>query len=245
MTTGVDVAGLAQDVPSLCRARSIIIYHHRQFAILSSPTSTYTYSLHTFLLLTPYALLLLYIPIVFIFGILITDSVLTTTTVPLSADIDRQSAMSLSRSPSPRPEGGWSSPGLQSSSGSSTPGSGLLTPSSGVSWAAAKAKSDEVRGYPSSSQRSGFFSRSTRRIYSSLPRFSTEETGDYADKDEKDELGQGKKYSHGPGRGLFAFPRTLVRRTRLRTLLGSILAFVAFFFFCSCAWTSALVPRCH
>lgn len=152
--------------------------------------------------------------------------------------------MSLSRSPSPRPEGGWSSPGLQSSSGSSTPGSGLLTPSSGVSWAAAKAKSDEVRGYPSSSQRNGFFSRSTRRIYSSLPRFSTGETGDYTDK-EKNELEQGKKYSDGPGRGLFAFPRTLVRRTRLRTLLGSMLAFVAFFFFCSCAWTSALVPRCH
>lgn len=147
--------------------------------------------------------------------------------------------MSLSRSPSPRPEGGWSSPGLQSSSGSSTPGSGLLTPSSGVSWAAAKAKSDEVRAYPSS-QWNGFFSRSARRVYSRLPRFSTEETGGYADKDEKD-----GNYSYGPGRGLFTFPGTLVRRTRLRALLGSMLAFVAFYFLWSCAWASALVPRCH
>ncbi|KMP01403.1 golgi mannosyltransferase complex subunit [Coccidioides immitis RMSCC 2394] len=70
--------------------------------------------------------------------------------------------MSLSRSPSPRPDGGWSSPGLTTGtggSGTSTPrkgysdlqsGGGLYmkgigaTGPGGVSWAAAKAKSDQV-----------------------------------------------------------------------------------------------------
>ncbi|KMU88850.1 golgi mannosyltransferase complex subunit [Coccidioides immitis H538.4] len=70
--------------------------------------------------------------------------------------------MSLSRSPSPRPDGGWSSPGLTTGtggSGTSTPrkgysdlqsGGGLYMKGigaagpGGVSWAAAKAKSDQV-----------------------------------------------------------------------------------------------------
>ncbi|KAJ6163988.1 hypothetical protein N7470_002660 [Penicillium chermesinum] len=81
--------------------------------------------------------------------------------------------MSLSRSPSPRPGGGWSSPGL-TPSGTSTPRGFSPSPSSlapsEISWAAAKAKSEEVRGYPSFSTRnSGFFSRQKRRISARLP----------------------------------------------------------------------------
>lgn len=153
--------------------------------------------------------------------------------------------MSLSRSPSPHPENGdeWASPTVTAVSGSSTPhsntSSGLLTPnslgSSGVSWAEAKAKSDEVRKYPSFSAKryGGFFSRSRRRMYSSLPRFRTDlPGGHYVD---KDEFGRGiKHYSYKQGRGLVRSFRSLLWRRKLRTLLGLILAFFGFCFFWTC-----------
>jgi hypothetical protein len=65
--------------------------------------------------------------------------------------------MSLSRSPSPRRDGGWSSPGLSTpydeASGRSRsprkPYGGINGGPQGVTWASAKANSARVNGYPS------------------------------------------------------------------------------------------------
>ncbi|OKP11554.1 hypothetical protein PENSUB_2856 [Penicillium subrubescens] len=108
--------------------------------------------------------------------------------------------MSLSRSPSPHPGGGWSSPGLTPGSGASTPGGhsqATLAPN-GISWAAAKAKSDEVRKYPSFSTRnSGFFSRQKRKISARLPSFRGQASRQgYVD---KDVYGRGQLHAGGPG----------------------------------------------
>jgi mannan polymerase II complex MNN10 subunit len=81
--------------------------------------------------------------------------------------------MSLSRSPSPVPGGGWSSPGLNvNSSGRSSPEKSAFGNGSGVTWESARLKSQGVSGYPSfSTQNQGFFTRHMRRISSSLPTF--------------------------------------------------------------------------
>ncbi|KAI1368009.1 galactosyl transferase GMA12/MNN10 family-domain-containing protein [Xylaria arbuscula] len=84
--------------------------------------------------------------------------------------------MSLSRSPSPIPGGGWSSPGLDiTSSGRSTPAKMTFSsPNPGaVTWESARMKSRGVTSYPSfSTQNQGFFTRHMRQISSSLPSFS-------------------------------------------------------------------------
>ncbi|PIB01693.1 putative alpha-1,6-mannosyltransferase MNN10 [Cercospora beticola] len=80
--------------------------------------------------------------------------------------------MSLDRSPSPRREGGWSSPGL---SNPPFEGNGRLrgsspTPNGGVSWATAKERSARVNGYPRyQSTNQGFFGRFGRKLSMSLP----------------------------------------------------------------------------
>ncbi|KAJ0427196.1 galactosyl transferase GMA12/MNN10 family-domain-containing protein [Aspergillus carlsbadensis] len=137
--------------------------------------------------------------------------------------------MSMTRSPSPRPGGGWSSPGLTPGSGTSTPNGGLYPPSPSDPWLAAKAKSDEVRGYPSFSTRNnGFFSRSKRQITATLPRFrSARSPRAYSEKE---------GYTHGRGRGWRSmwFGRTVLRRRRARLVLGLIFLLLGYFFF----WTS-------
>ncbi|EAS36092.3 alpha-1,6-mannosyltransferase subunit [Coccidioides immitis RS] len=150
--------------------------------------------------------------------------------------------MSLSRSPSPRPDGGWSSPGLTTGtggSGTSTPrkgysdlqsGGGLYMKGigaagpGGVSWAAAKAKSDQVRGYPSFSTRNnGFFSRQRRKISASLPRFRMNSA--YG---EKEKLGRGRWSPNGGPllSRLKTLLGNLLRRKRVQLLLLLILMFV-------------------
>ncbi|RAH73895.1 putative alpha-1,6-mannosyltransferase subunit [Aspergillus aculeatinus CBS 121060] len=134
--------------------------------------------------------------------------------------------MSFSRSPSPHPPGvgGWSSPGFTHGSGTSTPHSGLLSPTalgpSGISWAVAKAKSDEVRGYPSfATKNNGFFSRSRRQLSATLPRFrlGSGSPNGYVD---KDEFGRGYPFtSSGDGWRSWGFGRAVFRRRRSRLLL--------------------------
>lgn len=134
----------------------------------------------------------------------------------------------MSRSPSPLPgagAGGWSSPGLNPSPPSPLPQYPTTPGSSGISWAAAKAKSDQVRSYPSFSTRNqGFFSRNKRRISASLPRFSLPQLSDF----------RGHHYNkHGPrtwkGR-MMSVAGFLLRRSKLRLflLLGFIL-FIAYY----------------
>lgn len=156
--------------------------------------------------------------------------------------------MSLSQSPSPHPAGGgWSSPGLTTGSGSSTPHSGFLSPNplgpSGISWAAAKAKSDEVRGYPSFSTRNnGFFSRSKRRISATLPSFrvSSRSPNGYID---KDDFGRDRPLSPGRGWRSCGFGRTMLRRRRLRLLIALILVLVGYFYFWTCKLVMASIMR--
>ncbi|KAF7959849.1 hypothetical protein EAE96_001454 [Botrytis aclada] len=104
--------------------------------------------------------------------------------------------MSLSRSPSPRPGGGWASPGLSSPyanvSGRSSPNKMQRTGGNGgsVTWESARAKSEEVNGYPSfSTKNNGFFNRHIRNISNSLPHFHMGGYGSYA---EKEKLGRGR-----------------------------------------------------
>jgi hypothetical protein len=89
--------------------------------------------------------------------------------------------MSLSRSPSPRRDGGWSSPGLstpydEANGRSRSPRKaygGINGGPQGVTWASAKANSARVNGYPSyQSQNKGFFSRHMRNLSESLPYFA-------------------------------------------------------------------------
>lgn len=147
------------------------------------------------------------------------------------------SPMTLSRSPSPLPGGGWSSPGLTPGSGATSPrypttGHGPLSPGA-ISWASAKAKSDEVRSYPAFSTRnSGFFSRQKRKISASLPRFTLSR-----DFREQEKLGRGRSLGSSTGwssrdsnlRGkVVSFVGNVMRRRRFRVLF-SLLAVLVFY----------------
>jgi len=82
--------------------------------------------------------------------------------------------------------------------------------SNNISWAAAKAKSDQFKGYPSFSTRNeGFFSRSKRKISSTLPRFNSF-GATKKDWRESEKLGRGRWY---PGAG--------GRWPKLKTFLGT------------------------
>ena len=77
--------------------------------------------------------------------------------------------MPISRSPSPVPGGGWSSPGLSLDSGKSTPAAVSGGP---VVWESAKMRPHNSSTFSSfSTQNKGFFSRHMRRLSSSLPQF--------------------------------------------------------------------------
>lgn len=175
--------------------------------------------------------------------------------IPGTPAASDRSPMSLSRSPSPHPGGGWSSPGLTPASASSSPRSiypsGSVSPSvgpSGISsWAAARAKSEEVRGYPSFSTRNnGFFSRQKRRISASLPQFqiTSSPSKDYR---EKEKLGRGRWSAAGGGgswgRNLVSFLGSILRRTKIRLLLVAVLGFVCYLMFWTCmCHTLLLLP---
>lgn len=151
-------------------------------------------------------------------------------------------SMSLSRSPSPRRGGGWSSPGLTSpydnASGKSSPrktyGDYQINGSASgddVTWASAKARSEEVKGYPSFSTRNqGFFSRHARKISTSLPTFSMGARRNFSD---KEKLGRGRwppMNNSRTGRFLTYTGRLIWRlRLRLGIVLGLILAIILFY----------------
>ncbi|TDZ54869.1 putative alpha-1,6-mannosyltransferase MNN10 [Colletotrichum trifolii] len=129
--------------------------------------------------------------------------------------------MSLSRSPSPIPGGGWASPGLTiNTSGRSSPSKGYFSPSNGGStpWDTAKMRSPSgMNGYPSfSTQNQGFFTRHMRRISSSLPRFNN-----HSPYGEKEKLESGRWTTQKvslPGRIRSVFAR-MGRKMKLRLLV--------------------------
>lgn len=113
--------------------------------------------------------------------------------------------MSLSRSPSPAPGGGWSSPGLDiNTSGHSSPSK------ESPSWA----DSPTMRASPASFNQ-GFFTRHMRKLSSSLPRFNHEIS--YA---EREKAARNGRWSPGGG----GFLSRLSRRTRSRLLF--VLSFI-------------------
>jgi mannan polymerase II complex MNN10 subunit len=142
--------------------------------------------------------------------------------------------MSLSRSPSPRPGGGWASPGLMNVSGRSSPTKSYRGANGGansVTWESAKAKSDGVNGYPSfSTQSNGFFNRHYRSISNSLPRFNMGSDKSFA---EKEKLGRGRWMARDGSK--MARVRSLVRRVsrklRLRGLLVIAFVFMVILFY--------------
>lgn len=150
--------------------------------------------------------------------------------------------MSLSRSPSPRRGGGWSSPGLTNNydnvSGQSSPRknygdlqmNGSARSSHGVTWASAQAKTQDVNGYPSFSTRNnGFFARHARKLSTSLPTFSSG-ARNFSD---KEKLGRGRWLPPGggsPTQLLAHFGRMLWRfRLRVGIVLGLLVAFLLFY----------------
>lgn len=110
--------------------------------------------------------------------------------------------MSLDHNPSPRPDGGWSSPGLshpyEETNGlarnrGAVPVKGQADSNGGrdITWATAKANSAKVNGHPSyQSRNTGFFTRNMRRLSESLPYASFGGQDDrFA---EKEKLGRGR-----------------------------------------------------
>ncbi|KAL2178703.1 glycosyltransferase family 34 protein [Thermothelomyces heterothallicus CBS 202.75] len=131
--------------------------------------------------------------------------------------------MSLSRSPSPIPGGGWTSPGLNIPSGRSSPTTAFPgsrgTP---AMWESSRLRKGAGLSYPSFSTRSqSFFGRHMRRLSSSLPRFGSSLY--YAD---KEKLGRGRWSVHdvpllGRVRGIMA---RMGRKMKIRILI--LLAFL-------------------
>jgi hypothetical protein len=138
--------------------------------------------------------------------------------------------MSLSRSPSPQRGGGWSSPGLTTpyngTSGRSTPVKQYANGGpANVTWAAAQARSADVRGYPSFQPRNqGFFSRHLRRLSATLPHIN------YSD---KEKLGRGRwKLNTNTKLGRFlGWAGMIAWRMRLRLLIvGTFLLAILLFY---------------
>lgn len=138
--------------------------------------------------------------------------------------------MSLSRSPSPVPGGGWSSPGLNVNNGRSSPAN---SPSSNtVSWESAKMRHLGPNGYPSfSTHNQGFFTRHMRRLSSSLPRFNSRGGGSrFGD---KERLGRRRWPGHNIpliGRIRSIFGR-MGRKLKIRLLICLILLLCLYVFY--------------
>ncbi|KAI9686130.1 MAG: alpha-1,6-mannosyltransferase [Bogoriella megaspora] len=153
--------------------------------------------------------------------------------------------MSLSRSPSPRPDGGWSTPGLSSnydaaSSAGNSPrlhGSGVDYINGGadgsasnVTWGSAQARSAGVKGASSSQSKNRGWSRQFRRLSQSLPRFSHQSSTHYA---EKEKLGRGRWKTENGGKmqniGRMMGRTIWKARLRFALLLGFLLFVILFY----------------
>ena len=133
--------------------------------------------------------------------------------------------MSLSRSPSPVPGGGWASPGLNNDPGSAN-GYRVNGGASAVTWESAKAKSDGINGYPSfSTQNNGFFNRHYRKISSNLPHFNLGAEQSFA---EKEKLVRGRWMAWDSVR--IARVKSFARRVKQRLGRAGVVLFVLLIF---------------
>lgn len=142
--------------------------------------------------------------------------------------------MTISRSPSPAPGGGWSSPGLNiNNSGRSSPATAFpgITNGQPDLWGSSRSKNMGSRGYPAfETQNQGFFQRHMRRISNNLPRFNTSSTH-YA---EKEKLQRGRWQLAPPG-SLLGRLRNMAgrvgRKSKLRVFLVFLLLFAIWLFY--------------
>lgn len=142
---------------------------------------------------------------------------------PLPAnDIYDPSPMSPSRSTSPLPNAGWNAaPGLieRTSTPNGLNGGVKSQGNHDDQWAAAKARSAQVRGYPSiQTKNEGFFQRSRRKISSTLPVFSPYSPLSANWKD-PEKLGRSRWYPRGGG-----------SLSRIKTFAGNLLRRFKFLF---------------
>lgn len=141
--------------------------------------------------------------------------------------------MTLSRSPSPAPGGGWSSPGLNISSGRSSPATafaGVTSNGQQDLWGSSRSKNMGERGYPAfETQNQGFFQRHMRQISNSLPRFHA--GTHYA---EKEKLQRGRWAPAHPG-SLYGRVKNMAgrigRKSKLRLFLVFLLLFATWLFY--------------
>lgn len=130
--------------------------------------------------------------------------------------------MTISRSPSPAPGGGWSSPGLNlNTSGRSSPTTAFPGSNGGL-WESSRNGSNGGRGYPAFETRNqGFFQRHMRRISSSLPRFNSN-----IHQAEKEKLQKGQ-WTPSQSNTFWGKLRSIVgrvgRKSKLRLLLALLL----------------------
>ncbi|KJZ79021.1 hypothetical protein HIM_01794 [Hirsutella minnesotensis 3608] len=137
--------------------------------------------------------------------------------------------MSLSRSPSPVPGGGWSSPGLNVNSGRNSPSNAGSTP---VHWESSRMRHLGSNGYPSfSTHNQGFFTRHMRRISSGLPRFNAGPDPRYY---EKDKAPRGRQWP-GQNTPLVRRIRSIFgrmgRKLKMRLLIGFFLLLCLYIFY--------------
>ncbi|KAK3952392.1 galactosyl transferase GMA12/MNN10 family-domain-containing protein [Pseudoneurospora amorphoporcata] len=141
--------------------------------------------------------------------------------------------MSLSRSPSPVPGGGWASPGLTnnlSPSGRSSPTKAYAGGSNGTPVMWERQKNMGGPAYQSfSTQNQGFFSRHMRQISSSLPRFRPENTHGA----EREKIGESRWSGlNMPRLGrIRSLPGRMSRRTKMLIAFGLLflLGYIIFY----------------
>lgn len=140
--------------------------------------------------------------------------------------------MSNSRSSSPAPGGGWSSPGLNTHSGRSSPATAFPGITNGQQdlWGSSRSKNMGNRGYPAfETQNQGFFQRHMRRISNSLPRFNTN-----TNYEEKEKLQRGRWSPAQPGSLLGRLRNMMARigrKSKLRMLIIFLLLFAIWLFY--------------
>lgn len=137
--------------------------------------------------------------------------------------------MTLSRSPSPRPGGGWSSPALNAAADAGSPGT--FSPNE-ISWGSVKAISDETDGYPSFAPRNtGFFSRQRLKISTRLSTLWRGSSHEYSEKDD-----HGPKWRHTDcfRRNMCSLPGISTRRGRFRLLVRLLILWIVYLLFLSC-----------
>lgn len=143
----------------------------------------------------------------------------------------------ISRSPSPNPQAGWSTPGLSSPRRGhhSNTGTPTLSASHEVTWASAQARSAQINNFPRSPNSNsnlfglGLVGRVSRKVSDSLPLFGRDEEEQFSIKDKWTGPPRG-----GAGRGIkgwLGMVSTRLRRMKLRNALILLAIFALFIFF--------------